>query len=85
MWLLGISSYSTSSTPPPSLLQKVRRVPEDAQQPTDGGVPIWAGDTYRIYSRVCGRNLLDISQRMASAEGETLEATFRDYVQSARV
>lgn len=45
----------------------------------------WAGDTYRIYSRVCGRNLLDISQRMASAEGETLEATFQGYVQSARL
>ena len=45
----------------------------------------WAGDTYRIYSRVCGRNLLDISRRMAVAEGETLEASFRDYVQSARV
>ena len=45
----------------------------------------WAGDTYRIYSRVCGRNLLDISRRMASAEGETLEASFNDYVQSARI
>ena len=45
----------------------------------------WAGDTYRIYSRVCGRNLLDVSRRMSSAEGDTLESTFREYVQSARI
>ena len=45
----------------------------------------WSSDIYRIYTRVCGRNLLDISQRMASADGDTLEATFPAYVQSAHI
>jgi hypothetical protein len=45
----------------------------------------WASDIYRIYARVSGHNLLDVSRRMASAEGETLEAAFPHYVQSARI
>jgi len=45
----------------------------------------WSSDIYRIYTRICGDTVLGVSARMPFASGEALEATFPEYVQSARL
>jgi len=46
---------------------------------------LWSSDIYRIYTRICGDTVLGVSARMPFASGEALEATFPEYVQSARL